>query len=49
MEAIPVSTGLVVLAELGDKTQIATVMLAARDDQKHCVGHFDLYSLLAPI
>ena len=30
MEAFLVSTGLVALAEMGDKTQIATVMLAAR-------------------
>jgi putative Ca2+/H+ antiporter (TMEM165/GDT1 family) len=30
MEAFLVSTGIVALAEMGDKTQIATVMLAAR-------------------
>ena len=32
MEAFLVSTGIVALAEMGDKTQIATVMLAARFD-----------------
>ena len=30
MEAFLVATGIVALAEMGDKTQIATVMLAAR-------------------
>jgi len=30
MEAFLVSTGIVALAEMGDKTQIATVMLAAQ-------------------
>lgn len=30
MEAFLVSTGLVTLAEIGDKTQVATVALAAR-------------------
>ena len=30
MEAFWISTGLVALAEMGDKTQIATVMLAAQ-------------------
>lgn len=30
MEAFLVSTGIVTLAEMGDKTQIATVMLAAQ-------------------
>ena len=29
-EALSVSTGVVLLGEMGDKTQIATVMLAAR-------------------
>ena len=32
MEAFLISTGIVALAEMGDKTQIATVMLAARFD-----------------
>ena len=32
MQAFLVSTGIVALAEMGDKTQIATVMLAARYD-----------------
>ncbi len=32
VEAFLVSTGIVALAEMGDKTQIATVMLAARYD-----------------
>jgi putative Ca2+/H+ antiporter (TMEM165/GDT1 family) len=30
MEAFIVSTGIVALAEMGDKTQVATVMLAAQ-------------------
>lgn len=30
MEAFLISTGIVALAEMGDKTQIATVMLAAK-------------------
>ncbi|MDB5954911.1 MAG: hypothetical protein JWP60_1519 [Ramlibacter sp.] len=30
MEAFLASTGIVALAEMGDKTQVATVMLAAR-------------------
>jgi putative Ca2+/H+ antiporter (TMEM165/GDT1 family) len=30
MEAFLVSTGIVALAEMGDKTQVATVMLAAQ-------------------
>ncbi len=30
MEAFLISTGIVALAEMGDKTQIATVMLAAQ-------------------
>jgi putative Ca2+/H+ antiporter (TMEM165/GDT1 family) len=32
MEAFLVSTGIVALAEMGDKTQVATVALAARYD-----------------
>ena len=32
MEAFLVSTGIVGVAEMGDKTRIATVMLAARHD-----------------
>ncbi len=32
MQAFLISTGIVALAEMGDKTQIATVMLAARFD-----------------
>jgi putative Ca2+/H+ antiporter (TMEM165/GDT1 family) len=32
VDAFLVSTGIVALAEMGDKTQIATVMLAARFD-----------------
>ena len=32
MQAFLLSTGIVALAEMGDKTQIATVMLAARFD-----------------
>ena len=37
MEAFLVSTGIVALAEMGDKTQIATVMLAARFDAYYWV------------
>ena len=33
MEAFLVSAGLVAIAEIGDKTQLATVALAARFDQ----------------
>ena len=32
MESLLVSTGVVALAEIGDKTQIATVLLAAKYD-----------------